>query len=355
MPMFLNRSKYVIDRGVAWVLWHLFFTSEELLSLCVCRYNISAHIYPLLISAGRLPFSPRPLTSGCLRIFCSWIWVKHTRVTLLHSSKISSQFGYQGRNTQKKFVPQCAVHKPSEFINRGLTVVLCHILFVISVCSTMEQLFFLVISADNGAQPWEDFSEDIKDVLLILPGARDQDHNTATCVQKTEQERHSILTATSEHAPNRGGTGRVHIDRKLNACHTCTKSFPSAHGLSVHLRRVHEKERKWECTVCGYQFRCKSRVERHMLIHTGEKPFKCEVCSKTFTRKFSMDLHIKTVHVGERKWKCSTCGAGFGQKYNLRVHERVHAREKPSQCEACCKTFVHKGALVEHIKRVHAG
>ncbi|OMJ68239.1 hypothetical protein SteCoe_34366 [Stentor coeruleus] len=82
-----------------------------------------------------------------------------------------------------------------------------------------------------------------------------------------------------------------------------------------------------ECNVCAKAFKEKSKLMRHMLVHTGEKPFPCEFCGKCF----SVD-------------------------YNLRTHIRIHTGEKPFQCniEGCVKSFTQSGNLKAHVTTKHA-
>lgn len=81
-----------------------------------------------------------------------------------------------------------------------------------------------------------------------------------------------------------------------------------------------------ECNVCAKAFKEKSKLMRHMLVHTGEKPFPCQFCGKCF----SVD-------------------------YNLRTHIRIHTGEKPFQCniEGCLKAFTQSGNLKAHIVARH--
>ena len=82
-----------------------------------------------------------------------------------------------------------------------------------------------------------------------------------------------------------------------------------------------------ECNMCQKKFREKSKLIRHMLVHTGEKPYPCESCGK----RFSVD-------------------------YNLRTHMRIHTGEKPFNCsvDGCLKSFTQSGNLKAHLIAKHS-
>ena len=60
-------------------------------------------------------------------------------------------------------------------------------------------------------------------------------------------------------------------------------------------------EAKYECTTssCTKVFPSRSRLRRHLIIHTGQKPFECqyEGCERKFSRRDNMMQHART-HTG---------------------------------------------------------
>jgi Zinc finger, C2H2 type len=81
------------------------------------------------------------------------------------------------------------------------------------------------------------------------------------------------------------------------------------------------------CSVdsCKKGFHDKSKLKRHMLIHTGAKPFRCLLCSKCFSLDFNLKTHIR-IHTGEKPYICSFpgCNKSFSQSNNLTLHEKSH-------------------------------
>ena len=88
-----------------------------------------------------------------------------------------------------------------------------------------------------------------------------------------------------------------------------------------------------------------------MAIH----PEKCLQCSKTFTRKDSLELHIKNVHDKSLKsLKCEKCDKTFNKMSNLDRHRRdVHMKEKWFRCpkDTCPEEFAQKSNYDRHLLR----
>jgi FOG: Zn-finger len=83
-------------------------------------------------------------------------------------------------------------------------------------------------------------------------------------------------------------------------------------------------------------------------------PNECRICKKIFKEKSKLIRHM-LVHTGERPFPCSQCGKCFSVDYNLRTHLRIHTGEKPFNCsfEGCFKAFTQSGNLKAHIVAKH--
>lgn len=114
-----------------------------------------------------------------------------------------------------------------------------------------------------------------------------------------------------------------------------------------------------KCLECGKQFKKLSKLQEHLLIHTGEKPFACSCCSKTFRRKFHLSRHEKIIHseVKECPFKCSECGMSFSLKHQLNRHLKSHSSLpiKLLECATCNKPFSKVELLRVHCAIEHQG
>ena len=59
--------------------------------------------------------------------------------------------------------------------------------------------------------------------------------------------------------------------------------------------------------------------KQNKIIHAGDE-IKCEICGKCFTRKKSLNAHVKTVHEGIKNHNCKKCGKEFARLYHLKRH-----------------------------------
>ncbi|KAJ7991162.1 hypothetical protein DPEC_G00294390 [Dallia pectoralis] len=57
-----------------------------------------------------------------------------------------------------------------------------------------------------------------------------------------------------------------------------------------------------QCLVCLKTFPSPSKLQRHMLTHTGQRPFGCQVCGKRFRQPTHLRIHTRT-HVWSRNSK----------------------------------------------------
>ncbi|KAL2082344.1 hypothetical protein ACEWY4_022162 [Coilia grayii] len=50
----------------------------------------------------------------------------------------------------------------------------------------------------------------------------------------------------------------------------------------------------YECQTCLKRFSVPSKLQRHMLCHTGQRPFACQMCGRSFRQLCHLKLHLRT-------------------------------------------------------------
>ena len=146
--------------------------------------------------------------------------------------------------------------------------------------------------------------------------------------------------------PLRGGgagDGELEPDAERGAggdlcvCPLCSKLFPGAHVLQLHLS-AHFRDRDGT---------------RARLSPEGTVPT-CPLCGKTFSCTYTLKRHERT-HSGEKPYTCVQCGKSFQYSHNLSRHAVVHTREKPHACRWCERRFTQSGDLYRHVRKFHCG
>ena len=88
----------------------------------------------------------------------------------------------------------------------------------------------------------------------------------------------------------------------LFKCDMCEKSFDKFSLLEQHVKQIHDATvRNNACEFCGKLLATKQSLEIHIArIHEGRKDFNCNHCNKAFSRASDRDLHIRHVHEGSK-------------------------------------------------------
>ena len=105
------------------------------------------------------------------------------------------------------------------------------------------------------------------------------------------------------------------------------------------------------CYVCLKTFKNKYRLADHMNIHSDTNPFYCEACEVGFTRRCTLERHIKEYHrESTEAFKCSQCNTHFSSDDNLRRHVKTKHLENAEDfaCNLCDRKFKRHDTLLKH-------
>lgn len=205
---------------------------------------------------------------------------------------------------------------------------------------------------------------------IVVPVLEKSEANMGDNLFKVEpaQAKASISSASAEAADAKtdGRHECLWCDHSGGA--SCSQVFGSAGDLHKHVLDAHTHQLKRGpdgMFSCGWQgctrregeeksgFLQKSKVDRHMQVHTGNKPFTCDICNQSFSANQALIQH-KLIHEDSKPLKCNICGKTFRQHSALTMHIRTHTKVRPLKCPYCSKEFSESSNLSKH-KRIHTG
>ena len=101
------------------------------------------------------------------------------------------------------------------------------------------------------------------------------------------------LACLSEESPVRTYRTFLFLCHFLHAC--MRKCFTQAGALKSH-KRIHRREKPFECDRCDKCFSEASNLRANKGTHSGERLFECDLCGKCFSRDWDSKRHKKRQH-----------------------------------------------------------
>lgn len=142
-------------------------------------------------------------------------------------------------------------------------------------------------------------------------------------------------------------------------CFVCRKMLLGRAYLKRHLNS-HDQNRRQKCYICGQILNSNFNLEQHIFRkHTNvDAIFTCDICAKEFKHIAYLKSHMKAVHIDKlvnRTLICDICSKNFVSRTKIARHMIVHSQSRDFHCEVCGRQFSQKSSLARHLLQLHAG
>ena len=124
-----------------------------------------------------------------------------------------------------------------------------------------------------------------------------------------------------------GITSEYSADKKYFRCNLCDELFENEEDRAQHSLIHVNRSNSLDCHICGKQFKHRTNLSTHLIVHSGKKPHQCHICHRRFTQKVNLQRHMH-IHDGSKPFICRMCSKSFTQKANLQRHILSHT-ERP--------------------------
>ncbi|XP_071451728.1 zinc finger protein Xfin-like [Hetaerina americana] len=159
----------------------------------------------------------------------------------------------------------------------------------------------------------------------------------------------------------------IHSDEKKHKCPICGKAFSRLDHLRTAHMRVHERQRLIGSKVqkrntdpgqisqksIGNNKEASEKCQSKRRDGAQNQWYSCRKCAKQFSSKTKLNQHL-ILHSGQKEHKCSTCGRSFALLSYLRAHLNIHQKQEGYiQCPKCPRKFASEETLSVHENKFH--
>ncbi|XP_012256689.2 zinc finger protein Xfin-like [Athalia rosae] len=135
--------------------------------------------------------------------------------------------------------------------------------------------------------------------------------------------------------------------KKMWNCSLCLKSFLGRSTLYKHQMSVHGKDAFRRAALLA-----KKKSVSKPLPSLESSRFPCTVCTKDFPTALSLKLHMSSLHKDSKPKSCNICGKTFSSNVGIRNHMQTHSTSTYS-CNLCQRLFRTRQAVYMHVRRQH--
>lgn len=146
-----------------------------------------------------------------------------------------------------------------------------------------------------------------------------------------------------------------------NRCPVCAKIFKNQRDITLHIERIHEGRKDYECDLCAYRsYKKFDMALHHRNVHTtggpSDQKVLCQKCGRTMRIKSDLNRHIQKHHLQVKRFVCDVCDFESFERASMLVHQKTHLpieQREAFQCNLCGKILSTRNTLKAHIGTVH--
>ncbi|MCL4115317.1 UNVERIFIED_CONTAM: hypothetical protein GTU68_018351 [Idotea baltica] len=215
------------------------------------------------------------------------------------------------------------------------------------------------LNSSNDLRDGDEKDENLSSSLCSSPVRRGRGRSKSKKKENTKESQPNLLVESKKGRKKMNSNRKTDAHKSsdnLFKCTQCWKTFTKKWNWRQHLGTHDASLRRYICDECGKSFSYRSTYTTHLKVHskgTLEK-FCCSLCTKIYNSKNVLDQHIKRVHNKQCNYLCTVCSKGFYNKSDYSYHMRIHRKELPFVCFACGKGFAHLSHIHRH-EKIHTG
>lgn len=132
-------------------------------------------------------------------------------------------------------------------------------------------------------------------------------------------------------------------------CDKCGKAYSRKSSLNYHVKDKHMHITRFRCGDCDRCFLSKSQFTVHVARHKKKKRSQCRKCLKRFFCVSDRNKHMRSCFKAPQ-FRCKICLKWFQSRESLRCHVMHKVSRRRFKCGICAAKFSHYASLHKHLK-----